>query len=125
MHYLITFFASFSAFCLSFSSFFLLSFFLLSFDDAELAVLGVLPDDFDVLGVDETVYGLKPNADGLTLAGWVFDLLINVAFDMIGATFELFMLSFFVACVRFVEVDGSSSNGTISDAFIAFDDDDV
>lgn len=125
MHYLITFFASFSAFCLSFSSFFLLSFFLLSFDDAELAVLGVLPDDFDVLGVDETVYGLNPNADGLTLAGWVFDLLINVAFDMIGATFELFMLSFFVACVRPVEVDGSSSNGTISDAFIAFDDDDV
>lgn len=97
----------------------------MSFDDAEPADFGVPPDDLDVLGADETVYGLKPNADGFTLAGWVFDLLISVAFDMIGATFELFMLSFLVACVTPVDVDGSSSSGTTSDAFIAFDDSDV
>lgn len=102
----------------------MLSFFLLSFDDTELAGFVAVADNFDVLGAEDTVYGLKPNADGFTLAGWVFDLFISVAFDMIGATFELFMLSFFVAAVSDVdEVDGSSSSGTISDAFIAFDDD--
>jgi hypothetical protein len=116
--------ASFSAFCLSFSSFFLLSLFLLSFD-ATLAGFDVVTDDFDELGAEETVYGLKPSADGFTLAGWVFDLLINVAFDMIGATFELFMLSFFVALAGADadDVEGSSSRGISSDAFIAFDDD--
>lgn len=110
-----TFLASFSAFCFSFSSVFLPS-----FNESELAGLDVTLN-FDELGAEEIVYGLKPRADGLT--GWAFDLLINVAFDMIGATFELFMLSFFVVFVGagVVDVDGSSSNGTISDAFIAFD----
>lgn len=105
----------------------MLSFFLWSFDDAELAGFNVEEaEDFDELGADETVYGLKPNADGFTLDGCVFDLLINVAFDMIGATFELFMLSFLPAsdggAVVVADADASSSNGTISDAFIAFDD---
>lgn len=118
-----TFLASFSAFCFNFSSIFLLSLFLLSFEETEFAGFDAAMDDFDVLGAEETVYGLNPNADGFTLAAWVFDLLINVAFDMIGATLELFMLSFFVALVNAVDVDGSSSRGTISDAFIAFDDD--
>lgn len=95
----------------------------MSFDETELAGFDAATDDFDVLGAEETVYGLNPKADGFTLAAWVFDLLINVAFDMIGATFELFMLSFFVALVVAVDVDGSSNNGTVSDAFIAFDDD--
>lgn len=90
-----------------------------------MAGFDVVAEDFDVLGAEEMVYGLKPIADGFTLAGWVVDLLINVAFDMIGATFELFMLSFFVALVGAgaVDVDGSSSSGTISESFIAFDDD--
>lgn len=134
--HLITFFASFSAFIFIFSSLFLLliSFFLLSFEDAELDGFKLL-DDLDIL-LDEveedTVYGLNPNddADGFTLAGCEFVLLISVAFDMIGATLELFMLNFFVdnemdgdEDVAFVV--GSSNKGTISDAFIAFDDDDV
>jgi hypothetical protein len=116
--------ASFSAFCLSFSSLFLLSLLLLSFDET-LAGFDVVTEDFDELGAEETVYGLKPNAEGFTLAGWALDLLINVAFDMIGATFELFMLSFFAALVGAgaVDVEGSSSSGTISESFIAFDDD--
>lgn len=115
-----TFFASFSAFCFSFSSFFLLSF----DDDAELAAFKAdVALDFDELGAEETVYGLKPSDDGLTPAGWALDLVIRVAFDMIGATFALFMLSFFAVLVGAgaVDVDGSSSSGTISDAFIAFD----
>lgn len=120
-----SFFASFSAFCLSFSSFFLLS-----FDGAELPGFNVVDDeDLDVLGAEETVYGLKPSDDelGLTIE---LDLFINVAFDMIGATFELFMLSFFVALdcgatssftlVREREEVGESS-GIISDEFIAFE----
>lgn len=43
---------------------------------------------------------------------------------MIGATFALFMLSFFAVLVGAgaVDVEGSSSNGMISDGFIAFDD---
>lgn len=104
-----------------------MSLFLLSFDATEFVGFEVAADGLDVLGAEETVYGLKPNADGFTPAGCVFDLLINVAFDMIGATFELFMLSFFVALASAVDVDGSSksSSGTISDAFIAFDDDAV
>lgn len=53
----------------------------------------------------------------------MFVLVIRVAFDMIGATFEVLMVSFFVALVGAVDVDGSSSSGTISDAFIAFVDD--
>lgn len=138
---LITFFASFSAFNFIFSSSFLLviSFFLLSFDDdMELAELGfwlpLLADFEDVKLVDlvmeDTVYGLTwPNDDveGLTLADCEFVLLISVAFDMMGATLELFMLSFFDASVIVgdeVDVaDGSSSSGTFSDSFIAFDDD--
>ena len=122
-----TFLASFSAFCFSFSSIFLHSFLLLSFDETLLAGFDIEADVFDVLGAEETVYGLKPRLDddGFTLAGWEFDLFINVDFDMIGATFELFMLSFFVALVGAgaVDVDGSSSSGTISESFIAFDDD--
>jgi hypothetical protein len=129
---LITFFASFSAFNFSFSSFFLLliSFFLLSLEDAELVGFKLL-DDFDIDVEEETVYGLNPNddADGLTLAGCEFVLLISVAFDMIGATLELFILNFFDDNETEGDGDvafmvGSSNKGTISDAFIAFDDDD-
>lgn len=102
----------------------MLSFFLLSFEETRFVGFDdAAADDLDVIGAEETVYGLKPKDDGLTLAGCEFDLLINVAFDMIGATFELFMLIFLVALVNAVDVDGSSSSGTISDAFIAFDDD--
>jgi hypothetical protein len=94
----------------------------------------------DVLGAEETVYGLNPSEAeelGLTLAWFEFDLLINVAFDMIGATFELFMLSFFVVLVwggssftlvrerEREEVGEWESNGIFSDVFIAFDEDDV
>lgn len=95
----------------------------MSLDAAEFVGFEVAFDDLDVLDAEETVYGLNPSDDddGLTLAGCVFDLLINVAFDMIGATFEL--LSFFVALAGAVDVDGSSSSGMISDEFIAFDDD--
>lgn len=140
---MITFFASFSAFSFIFSSSFLLviSFFLLSFvDDMEPAELGfwlpLLADFDDVKLVDlvmeDTVYGLTwPNDDveGLTLAGcgFVLEELISVAFDMMGATLELFMLSFFDARVMVGDevdgADGSSSSGTISDSFIAFDED--
>lgn len=46
---------------------------------------------------------------------------------MIGATLELFMLSFFDERVMVGDevdgADGSSSNGTISDSFFASDDD--
>jgi hypothetical protein len=126
-----SFFASFSAFCRSFSSFFLLS-----FEGAELTVFWAVDDeDLDVLGAEETVYGLKPKLDelGFTHAAWLeFDLLINVAFDMIGATLELDMLSFFVAlvCGTAGSFDLSldrdlvgESKGTTSE-FIALDDDD-
>lgn len=104
----------------------------MSLEDAELVGFKLLDDLEMLLDVeDDTVYGLNPNddADGFTLAGCEFDLLISVAFDMIGATFELFMLNFFDDDsetegdddVGFVV--GSSNKGTISDEFVAnFDD---
>lgn len=81
--------------------------------------------DLDELGAEETVYGLKPDVDGLMVAACVLDLLINVAFDMIGATLELFFVSFLVLLVDGIgdgDIDGSSNSGTISVKFIAFDD---
>jgi hypothetical protein len=112
----------------------LISFFLLSLEDAELVGFKLLDDLEMLLEVEEdTVYGLNPNddAEGFTLAGCEFVLLISVAFDMIGATFELFMLNFFDDNETEGDDDvgfvvGSSNKGTISDAFVAsFDDEDV
>lgn len=95
-------------------------------------LLDDLDDKLDDLDVEDTVYGLtrpSDDVDGFTLAGceFVLLLLISVALDMIGATFELFMLNFLdeseIDGDEVDVADGSSSNGTISDSFIAFDDD--
>jgi hypothetical protein len=44
-----------------------------------------------------------------------FVLLINVAFDMIGATFELLMLNFLDEDAGGDELDASPNNGTSSE----------
>lgn len=84
--------------------------------DAFVEVEGFEFDDEEAM-----VYGLKwnPEVEGVILADCVmFVLLINVAFDMIGATFELFMLSFFVLNDERVGEDVSLSNGSSSDEFL-------
>ena len=47
----------------------------------------------------------------------VFLLLINVALDMMGATFELFMLNFFVVTVAGGGDDVSLNSGMSSEEF--------
>jgi hypothetical protein len=95
--------------------------------------LSSFPDDFDEAeGVplefveEDTVYGLKWNpavVDGVKLADCVLVLLISVAFDIIGATFELLMLSF-LADNRVDEGDvDSAKSGTISDELLDLEED--
>jgi hypothetical protein len=80
-------------------------------------------EDFEFVE-EAIVYGLKwnPDVEGVILADCVtLVLLIRVAFDMIGATFELFMLNFFVLIDDSCGDDVSAKSGSSSDDFDDFE----